>query len=488
MVFNSLPFIGFFVVAVLVHFALPQRMRWLWLLIASLFFYAYAGPVYVLQILAASAAAYYCAFGIEAAADRQRKQQVLALGIVALAANLIVFKYTGFFNETLRSVFGWAGMAYDVPVVQILMPLGISFYTFQLIGYLIDVFRGTKAERHFGILSLSVTFFPKVVAGPIERAKSILPQLHALPAFSYALALAGFQLMLWGAFKKVVVADRIAPFVNRVYDAPHEFEGVAMTIATFLYAFQLYFDFSGYTDMALGAAMILGIKLIQNFNRPYFAVSIQDFWRRWHISLTSWLTDYVYTPLTRAKWIKLKLFTLMLVGMMVTFVLSGFWHGAQWTFVAWGALHGTYIVISLMLQKPWNKFAKESGLTKRPKAYRALKIGVTFFLVCLAYILFRANSMADAWHIFSHLGTGWGDFVNGLKSVISDNQAEFVLALIGIVIVMAPEFWKNHAKLGDMVLAWPAWRRWGLYYAGALSLMLLGAYYGAGQDFIYFRF
>lgn len=488
MVFNSLEFVGFFVVVVLVHFALPQRARWMWLLAASLFFYGYAGAIYLVQIVAAAAAAYYAALAIEAQAERAKKQRILALAIVALSANLIVFKYTSFFNETFRAVFGWAGLAYEIPVLHIIMPLGISFYTFQLIGYVIDVFRGAKAERHFGIFTLSVVLFAKVISGPIERAKSLLPQLHALPSFNYALALAGFQLMLWGAFKKIVVADRIAPFVNRVYDAPHEFEGVAMTFATFLYAFQIYFDFSGYTDMALGGAMILGVKLMQNFNRPYFAVSIQDFWKRWHISLSSWLTDYLYTPLTRAKWIKLKLYTLMLISLMITFVVSGFWHGAQWTFVAWGALHGVYIVASLLLQKPWNRFAKESGLTKRPKAYRTLKISVTFLLVCLAYVLFRANSLADAAYIYTHLGTGWGEAVDGLKSIVSADQAEFVLAMAGIVVVMAPEFMKGHAKLGEAVLAWPAWRRWGLYYAGALSLLLLGAYYGVGQDFIYFRF
>lgn len=488
MAFNSLQFLAFFVIVLAGYVLMPARARWVWLLAASLFFYGFAGPVFLIQILAATAVAYFAAFAIERNEVRQKKQVVLGGAIVLLAANLVAFKYAAFFNGLIETTFGWAGAAGSAPLLQLLMPLGISFYTFQLIGYLIDVFRGAKAERHFGIFSLFVLLFPKVVSGPIERAKNLLPQLHALPAFSYPLALAGFQLMLWGAFKKIVVADRIAPFVSRVYESPQDFEGVSMTFATFLYAFQLYFDFSGYTDMALGAAMIIGIKLMPNFDRPYFAVSIQDFWKRWHISLTSWLTDYLYTPLTRAKWIKLKLYNLMLASLMITFVVSGLWHGSYWTFVAWGALHGAYIVTSLLVQKPWNQFAKNSGLTKRPKAYRALKIGVTFLLVCFAYILFRSPTMADALYIMSHLSTGWGDIVTGIGLVKGDNDAELMLALAGIVVVMAPEFMKNHAKLGDAVLTGPAWRRWGLHYAGALTIILLGAYYGSGQQFIYFQF
>jgi D-alanyl-lipoteichoic acid acyltransferase DltB (MBOAT superfamily) len=485
--FNSLQFLAFFAVALTGYALMPPRARWIWLLGASLFFYGFAGPVFLVQILGATALAYFAAFAIERQEVRQGKQLVLGAAIVVLVANLVAFKYAAFWNDMIRTAFGWAG-AGDAPLLQLIMPLGISFYTFQLIAYLVDVFRGAKAERHFGLFSLFVLLFPKVVSGPIERAKNLLPQLHALPAFSYAMAMAGFQLMLWGAFKKIVVADRIAPFASRVFDNPHAFDGVSMTFATFLYAFQIYFDFSGYTDMALGAAMILGIKLMQNFDRPYFAVSIQDFWKRWHISLTSWLTDYLYTPLTRAKWIKLKLYTLMLAGLFITFVVSGLWHGSYWTFMAWGALHGGYIVASLLLQKPWNQFAKNSGLTKRPKSYRALKIGVTFVLVCFAYILFRAETMQDALYIMSHLATGWGNVLGGLGAVKGDDNPELLLALVGIAVVMAPEFYKGHAKLGQDIAAGPAWRRWGLHYAAAASLFLLGAYYGVDQQFIYFQF
>lgn len=484
MSFSSLEFIGFFLAVATGYVLMPPQARWIWLLVASAFFYAYAGPAFLLQIIAASAVAYFVAFGIEQAQSPQSKQTRLTIGIVLLLANLCTFKYAPFFNDVLGPIVGWRGT--DAPLIPLMMPLGISFYTFQLIGYLVDVYRGDKAERHFGLFSLYVTFFPKVVSGPIERSKNLLPQLHALQGFSYPLAIAGLQLMLWGAFKKVVVADRIAPFVDRVYSAPHEFEGVATAFATWLYAFQLYFDFSGYTDMAIGAAMILGIRLMPNFDRPYFAISVQDFWKRWHISLTSWLTDYVYTPITRSKRIKIKLYNLILIALMITFLISGFWHGSHWTYIAWGGLHGTFIVVSLLVQKSWNQFAKRIGLNKYPRSYTAFKILRTFALVCFAYILFRAANMGDALYMMGNLWTGWDNIVGGIGSVVQGDTTAIVLSLLGIVIVMAPEFFPDR-KLGD-VAAQPLWRTWGLQYTLALAIVLFGAFDGLSQQFIYFRF
>lgn len=467
----------------------PQKLRLPLLLGASLFFYGYTSPLMLLHLAAVGIITYFVAIGIEETEDPKKKQRLLIIAVVGHVLNLVAFKYTSFFNETFRSIFGWFGAAYDVPVLNIILPLGISFYSFLLIGYLIDVYRGEPAERNWTVFGVFVFFFPKMIAGPIERTKNLIPQLRApMISFSYAAVTAGLQLMLWGAFKKVVVADRIAPFVDRVYNAPHDFEGVSTVFATWLYAFQLYFDFSGYTDIALGAAMVFGIKLVPNFNRPYFARSIQDFWKRWHISLTNWLNDYVYTPFTRSRWTGLKMYNLMLLGMMLTFVVSGFWHGAAWTFIVWGTLHGTYIVVSLLLQKRWNKFAKKIGLNKRKQTYKALKISVTFFLVCFSYIFFRANDLADAGYIIAHSLTGWGDIVGGVRAVIDGKYLEMGLALLGIIIIMAPEFHKNHAKLTDMYMSLQSWQRAGLIYAATFSVVVLGAYYNLDQKFIYFRF
>lgn len=481
---TTLQFAGFLLVVVTGFVLLPKRMGWLWLLAASLLFYALAEPVFLIQILAATWFAYAMGLLLERLADKQKRQGLLAVAIVVLLCNLAVFKYAAPLNDALRATLGLGG-AGEGPI-RLLMPLGISFYTFQLIGYLVDVFRGDPAERHLGIFTLFATLFTKVVSGPIERSRNLLPQLHALQGFSFSMAMAGAQLMAWGMFKKVVVADRLAPFVDRVYSAPQDFDGFSIAFATFLYAFQLYFDFSGYTDIALGAAMIMGIKLIPNFNRPYFAQSIQDFWKRWHISLTSWLTDYVYTPITRAKWIKIKLYNLILIALMFTFVVSGIWHGSYWTFVLWGALHGTYIVLSLLLQKPWNTFANAVGFTRFPNTYRAFKVARTFTLVCLAYVLFRAASLEDAFYMYSTLGTGWDQIPSAIERLSGDSTAELVLALCGIVVVMLPEYMSP--KTMEAAVNVHMWRRASALYVTVLAVVLLGAFDGAGQQFIYFRF
>jgi D-alanyl-lipoteichoic acid acyltransferase DltB (MBOAT superfamily) len=487
LIFVSWEFVVFFAVVAATYFSLPFRWRWIWLLATSLFFYAIVEPVYLVQIVAATAVAFGLGHALETAPDARRKATLLAAGIGVLVANLFVFKYASFFNESARSVLDLLGVDYPVPAFHILLPIGISFYTFQLISYLVDVHRGEKAERDFGRFALYVTLFLKIVAGPIERARNLLPQLKAEHAFDYARVVAGLQLMAWGAFKKLVVADRIAPFVQAVYDAPHSYDGAATAFATWLYAFQIYCDFSGYTDLALGGALILGFKLTQNFNRPYLATSIADFWKRWHISLTSWLTDYIFNPLIRSKLIKIKWYNLMLISMFATFVVSGFWHGAQWTFVAWGALHGLYLVAALMLQKPFNTFVRRITLEQRPRLYRGLKIAFTFTLVCLAYVLFRAESMADALYIFANLHTGWGDAIASAKSVVGDFREEFVLAIAGIAVVIAADLLKGRVDLGATLAARPV-LRWGLYYAGATSIVLLGAFYSVDQQFIYFRF
>lgn len=487
MAFISREFAIFFTIVAVVYYLLPKRGRWMWLLAASLYFYGAAEPLFVAQILAAAFVTFYFGLRIQSAPDQAGKRSLLTIGVCLLVANLAVFKYTGFLNESAREVFGLLGLSYPIPSVSILLPIGISFYTFLLIGYLIDVFRGTQAERHIGIFSLYVLFFPKLIAGPIERTKNLLPQLHAPPDFKYEQAVFGLQLILWGVFKKAVIADRIAPHVDAVYNAPHAADGVTLTLATFMYAFQLYCDFSGYTDIALGTAAFLGFNLVRNFDRPYMATSIQDFWKRWHISLTSWLTDYVYTPLTRQKRFKIKFYTMMLAGLFVTFVVSGIWHGAQWTFVIWGVLHGTYIVTSLLLQKQRNNFVRAIGLTKVPALHRAVKIATTFLLVCFAYIWFRANSVADAVYITTHLHTGWTTPIEGLKELVGPNQPGFLLALIGIAIVIAADVLLGNKDRVRALLADRSWLRWGLYYAGATSVLVLGVLH-ADQPFLYFRF
>jgi alginate O-acetyltransferase complex protein AlgI len=482
--FNSFQFLVFFPVVFAVYFLLPHRARWGWLLLASLYFYGAWPPWALVQILAAAAATFYIALKIDQAQAKPEKKKIQKIGVVLLVLNLVVFKYTGFFNESLRSVIG---ASYPIPVVQLLLPLGISFYTFSLISYLIDVANGMKAERHAGIFALYVTFFPKLVAGPIERAKTLLPQLHKQQAFDYAQVVAGLQLIAWGAFKKIVVADRLAPFVDRVYGNPQAHEGVAMTLATWAFAFQVYCDFSGYSDIAIGAAQTMGFKLLDNFNRPYFAISIQDFWKRWHISLSNWLTDYVYTPLTRQRLIKMKLYYLMIGGLFVTFVISGFWHGAAWTFVIWGALHGAYLITSMMTRNLRARSIKLFQLDKVPRVHHLLRIAFTFSLVCFAYIFFKARNVSEAFYIVTHLPTGWAHVGSGVRVFMFGYMAEFVLAVYGIIVVMLVDL-QGKGDVRELLAARPGWVRWSLYYACTVSVILLGAFYDLNQQFIYFRF
>ena len=490
MAFNSIDFVAFFPIVLAGYHLLPRRVRWAWLLGASLYFYAAAVPAFLLQVLAVTGVVYVFGRRIESAEDPRRRSRLLYLGVGLLIANLFAFKYVSFANETLRGLAGLAGLPYPAPVLRFLLPLGISFYTFQLIGYLVDVSRkAVPAERHLGVFALFVLFFPKVVAGPIERAKNLLPQLHAPQSFDYRSTCFGLQLMLWGAFKKAVVGDRLAPLVRQVYDDPANYEGPALATATVLFAVQLYCDFSGYSDLAIGSAQCLGVKLTPNFNRPYAAISVQDYWKRWHISLTSWLTDYVYTPLTRNKRIKVKWYTLSLVSMFVTFVLSGLWHGAAWTFVVWGALHGAYLVTSMQTQKQRRKVVKQLGLQKTPRLYNALRVGFVFCLICIAYVLFEARSLSDALYILSHLPTGWGHAPRSIASVLRGHGPVLIFAVFGAAVVFGADYAQSRVKnLREAVAARPPWQRWSLYYALALSFVWLGAFWEEPQKFIYFQF
>ncbi len=489
MILSSYQFVGFFAVVLGLFFLVPYRFRWVYLLLASYYFYlsGSASPLLLGHLGLTTLVAYWLGLRVEAAQDGDRKRGWLKLAIVLLAGNLLVFKYTAFANESARAMLHMLSMSYPIPVVHLVLPLGISFYTFQLISYEVDVYKGTvKAERHLGVFAVYVAFFPKLLAGPIERAKSLLPQLHERTDFDYGRVSSGLQLMLWGAFQKVVVADTLGPFVGDAYGDPRSHSGMTMAFATWLFAFQVYCDFAGYTHMAIGAGRTLGYELSPNFSRPYFATSVQDFWKRWHISLTSWLTDYIYTPLTRSK-IRLKWYYLMLLSLLLTFVFSGLWHGANWTFVLWGTLHGVYLVFATMTQKARNKFHKRTGLLKKKGLHRWVKVGTVFGLVCFAYILFQSRSVSDAWHIMTHLHTGWGDPVGGITTLVARRWAPLAFALSGALLVTVVDYLSERDKKQFTLTDRPRWVRWTATYVGAVAVMVLGA--GGGEhDFIYVQF
>jgi len=498
MAFNSFHFLAFFPVVLALYFALPHRFRWMLLLLASCYFYMAWKPAFIVLLLGAAALSYAAALAMERSADPSVRKWILGGAIGALLGVLFAFKYFNFFNESVRALLAFAGLDYGVPAIDVLLPLGISFFTFQKISYLVDVYLGKfPAERDPGIFAVYATFFPQLVAGPIERPANLIPQFRREAAFDYARVTDGLRLMAWGFFKKVVVADRLAPFVNAVYASPRDYDGPTLAMATVMFAFQVYCDFSAYSDIAIGAARTMGIKLSDNFRQPYFAGSISEFWKRWHISLSSWLTDYVFGPLTRARWIRLGWYHKFLLALLLTFLVSGLWHGANWTFVAWGALHGGYLVASMLSQKLRKRIVASTGLARVPRLHATLRVLMTFSLVCLSYVFFRAASVGDAFYIVTHLFHGTPELLARVAAgdlgaareafVVGGTVPAFVVAMLGVATVIAADAAMRFGIRLEMPRR-PVWVRWPAYYALVFTTLTLGAFYGDAQSFIYFQF
>jgi len=449
-------------------------------------------PVYILILAFTIIVDYFAGISIERAAPKNKKF-FLIMSLVANIGVLCGFKYYNFLNEILGDLLGLAPIHNPLPILSILLPLGLSFHTFQAISYTIEVYRGhQKAERHFGIYALYVMFYPQLVAGPIERPQNLLHQFREKHQFDYARIADGLRLMLWGFFKKVVIADRIAILVNQVYDNPSAYTGLPLIIATVLFAFQIFCDFSGYSDIAIGAAKVMGFKLMTNFNRPYFAKSVAEFWKRWHISLSTWFKDYLYIPLGGNRvGIPRWYFNLFFV-----FLISGLWHGANFTFIAWGALHGFYLIGNLMLHTPLEKFYGITGLNKNGQFKKALQVTVTFALVRFAWIFFRAQNMHDAYYIATNLFNGLG---SDLKNMFSDRAARNHILFLdknpavlwtGTGAILLMELAHRHMgnrSIAEVMAAKPKWQRWGIYYAILLLILFFGVF-GQAQQFIYFQF
>lgn len=477
MLFNSLQFILFFIVVVAVYFWLPPRVRWILLLLASYYFYMSWKPEYAVLLLATTLIDYLVALLLERLRAKRFRIVLLCISLASNFGMLFLFKYYTFVSDSLRGVLDAISMPTDIPSMQLLLPVGISFYTFQTVSYVIDVYRRTqRAERHFGYFALYITFFPQLVAGPIERASHILPQLRRVNTFEYRRVAEGLKLIAWGLFKKVVIADRLAELVNLVYNNPSEHAGVTILLATYFFAFQIYCDFSGYSDIAIGTARVLGYDLMQNFNRPYLAQNITDFWRRWHISLSTWLRDYVYYPLGGNR---LGL-SRQYVNLLITFLASGIWHGANWTFVLWGLLHGAYNVIGRLTLPLRDRLYKR--LAWSAQTIRVIRVMITFHLVSVGWVLFRANSLRDAGLLFRNLfaRANW----DGLVAVASD--AHVMLSLVWIGVLVASEVFFSGGRFQIAFSRQPALIRWAGYAIITAVILLFGK--AGGNDFIYFQF
>ncbi len=480
MLFNSFEFLIFFPIVVAMYFALPYRWRWLLLLSASYYFYMCWKAEYALLIIASTVIDYYAAKWMSRTPDRARRKKFLLLSLVSNLGMLFGFKYFTFFNESLRSLFHAFNIFYGVPVYEVLLPVGISFYTFQTLSYTIDVYKGEiPAETHFGKFALYVTFFPQLVAGPIERSQNLLPQLQSLRYdFDGDRVVNGLRLMLWGFFKKVVIADRLAPYVNLVYNNPGDYHGMQIILATLFFAFQIFCDFSGYSDIAIGAAKIFGVNLMKNFDRPHSAKSISEFWKRWHISLSTWFKDYVYIPLGGNRTIKWRWY----YNLFITFLISGLWHGANWTFIVWGALHGFYLVFAIVSRPLREALVRLAGLDKVPTLLQAGRLLCTFVLVNLGWLFFRANSIADAGVLLKNL------FVftplTALTEMIAPGALLLNLALIGILEMF--HYLQRDKEIPQLLSSKPWLVRWPAYALITMAILYLSA--GGEQQFIYFQF
>jgi alginate O-acetyltransferase complex protein AlgI len=482
MLFNSFQFLVFFPVVTLIYFLLPHKYRWLHLLLASCVFYMAFIPVYILILFITILIDYFAGIMIEGSAGRQRKIY-LALSIIANVSVLAVFKYYNFFIDNWNAIASSLHLDLSpLPYLSIILPIGLSFHTFQAMSYTIEVYRGKiKPERHLGYYSLYVMFYPQLVAGPIERPQNILPQLHAFHPFDYAKLVSGLRLMLWGLFKKVVIADRIGMMVNEVYNHTDQYTGFAYIMATIFFGVQIYCDFSGYSDIAIGSARTMGIDLMTNFKRPYFAASIASFWRRWHISLSTWFRDYLYIPLggNRVSAFRRNM------NLLIIFMVSGLWHGASWNFVIWGALHGIYSIGGSVLQKHVPFLAKVNFVN----------ILMTFFLVNFAWIFFRAETFEAASRIVMNLfsSTGNGHYFSLMMDDLKGNVTylgqplwKFGLSLLLIPFLFFSDWLIEKGYIYSFINERPAAVKWSVYYLLILAILIFGVF--ETDSFIYFQF
>jgi alginate O-acetyltransferase complex protein AlgI len=472
MSFNSLPFLMFLPLIVIGYWLVPRRYRWVPLLIASYGFCGTCAPTFTMWLGLSTLVAYVLGRLIGWTSDPGWRKALLVLGIVSHLSLLFVLKYLGFADEILRALFGYLDLTYRITEPDLLLPVGISFYTLQSIGYLVDVYRGeTEPERHLGRFALFIAFFAKLAAGPIERADHLLPQFREPHSLDTARLFGGLRLMLWGMFKKVVVADRLAVYVNEVYGQPGGYAGWTIVIATLFSAAHIYSDFSGYSDIAVGVARLFGLELIQNFRQPYLASSVSEFWRRWHISFSSWLRDYVYIPLggsrvTRWRWG---------LNILIVFLVSGLWHGTDWTFVLWGALLGLYIILERLGKGTVDRVAGALRL-EHTGARRTMGILLTFLLISFSWIFFYARSIPDALLLIRNLvrfGSG-GDITAPWAGITQAPVAEMALAwgLIGLLALA------HLVRDGRLSISVPLRRntglRWAVYLLLALAIMNLG--------------
>lgn len=477
MLFNSIEFLFFFLVVTSVYFLLSHKYRWAWLLLSSCYFYSFFIPIYILILFFTIVIDYFAGIYIERA-EGKRKRNILLISIIANVGILMFFKYYNFFIDNINTISSFFGSSSAIPFLKIILPIGLSFHTFQAMSYTIEVYRGNqKSERHLGIYALYVMFYPQLVAGPIERPQNVLHQFHEVKYFDVEKLWSGLRLMFWGLFKKVVIADRLSLFVDTVYETPANYNFVVLSIGAIFFSIQIYCDFSGYSDIAIGAARTMGFDLMTNFNRPYFARNIKAFWDRWHISLSTWFRDYLYIPLGGNRVGEYRLY----FNFFIVFLLSGFWHGANWTYIIWGILHAIYVLINMFINKKYKWF----GLTNK-YLYDKIAWFTTFLLVSFAWIFFRASSVENAFDYIINLFYNSNHF-SGIKLPQIEDKPGFgymsyFISVITVILmfvvekIIAPRFDEKFSLKTDILFT--------------ISLLIIIMFLGVFQksSFIYFQF
>lgn len=481
MIFNSIGFFWFMLLVVPLFFILPQRFRWVFLLVASYYFYMQWNIKYTVLIVFTTLVNYGAGLWLGQAVTERTKKWILAATLLANLGLLFIFKYYNFAISTLNSLNAWLGIDAVLTGHSLLLPVGISFYIFQSLGYTLDVYMGKREpEKHLGIFALYVSFFPQLVAGPIERSTHLIQQFREKKTFRWDNFNSGFRMVLIGLIKKMVIADRLAILVNTVYGDVYSYTGAQLAIATGFFAVQIYCDFSGYTDIAIGAARMMGFDLMQNFNRPYLSRSVGEFWQRWHISLTTWFKDYVYIPLGGNRRGEAR----TALNLMLVFFISGVWHGASFNFVIWGLLNGAY----LLIERFWliRYYERLDALFPHSRTISILRTVFTALLICLSWVFFRAETLPEALYTVQAIVSAVpmaNVFELGLGA------ADFWIACLSIVFLLGGEWFMHYrpAKLAERKE--PFLAKLSVYYAMIFIIIILGVYgdYDKAQ-FIYFAF
>ncbi len=498
MVFNSMDFLLFFPIVIIVYFVFPVRIRYIWLLLSSYYFYMCWNPKYIILILFSTIVTYVTGRVIELIKRSQNSDLIkryllnccIAISCMLNLAMLFYFKYLGFAIFSINRVISIVNLHISVTIPDVILPVGISFYTFQVLGYIVDVYRDEiKAEKNFLKYALFVSFFPQLVAGPIERSKNLLYQVNKPRRFEIESIRQGLLTMSYGLYMKVVVADQLSSIIDPIYNDWIERQGMELMIATILFAFQIYCDFEGYSQMAIGSAQILGFRINQNFRTPYLSTSIQDFWKRWHISLTSWFRDYLYIPLGGNRKGKLKKY----INTIIIFLVSGLWHGASWHFVIWGGINGIYIVLQDLTKTLRSRLYTLLKIDTETFLWKCFKGFIVFILIDISWLFFRAEGIMQSinilktiyydfnlWYLFSD------DFYN-----IFGSAKTFSIIIVSLLIVFIIDILHRRGiDLKRYILRQQIIYRWGIYFTIIIGIMFLGAY---GSDyeqiqFIYFQF